>query len=129
MLTPQTLSNPSQPTPPHPPPPPNSPKPSQCNNMYVFPGIGLAASVAGVTEITDKMLYLAAVACADAISDEEVAEGRTFPAVGRIRQVSHQVACKIIDEALRAGKTTKIPSNMTEEEVSEYVAAKMVRTR
>lgn len=37
--------------------------PSQCNNMYVFPGIGLAASVAGVKEITDKMLYHAAVAC------------------------------------------------------------------
>ena len=33
--------------------------PSQCNNMYVFPGIGLAASVAGVRRITDKMLYLA----------------------------------------------------------------------
>ena len=30
--------------------------PSQCNNMYVFPGIGLAASVAGVTTITNKML-------------------------------------------------------------------------
>lgn len=29
----------------------------QCNNMYVFPGIGLAASVAGVKEITDRMLY------------------------------------------------------------------------
>ena len=31
--------------------------PSQCNNMYVFPGIGLAASVAGVKTITDRMLY------------------------------------------------------------------------
>ena len=118
----------STPTP-HPPPAPAPPPPShpQCNNMYVFPGIGLAASVAGVTEITDKMLYLASVACADAINADEVAEGRTFPAVGRIRQVSHQVACKIIDEALRVGKTTKIPPNMSPEEVSEYVAAKMVR--
>lgn len=46
--------------------------PSQCNNMYVFPGIGLAASVAGVTKITDKMLFLAAVACADSMVPEEV---------------------------------------------------------
>ena len=29
----------------------------QCNNMYVFPGIGLAASVAGMKTITDRMLY------------------------------------------------------------------------
>lgn len=34
--------------------------PSQCNNMYIFPGIGLAASVSGVTTITNKMLYDAA---------------------------------------------------------------------
>ena len=45
--------------------------PSQCNNMYVFPGIGLAASVAGVREITDPMLYAAAVACVDAMTEEE----------------------------------------------------------
>jgi malate dehydrogenase (oxaloacetate-decarboxylating)(NADP+) len=37
--------------------------PSQCNNMYIFPGIGLAASVSGVRRITDAMLYKAAEAC------------------------------------------------------------------
>ena len=31
--------------------------PSQCNNMYIFPGLGLAASVGGVTRFTDNMLY------------------------------------------------------------------------
>lgn len=31
--------------------------PSQCNNMYVFPGLGLAASVGGITKFTDQMLY------------------------------------------------------------------------
>ena len=28
--------------------------PSQCNNLYCFPGIGLGASVSGVKEITDR---------------------------------------------------------------------------
>ena len=60
--------------------------PSQCNNMYVFPGLGLAASVAGVKEITDQMLYVAAVACVDAMLPEEIASGRTFPDISRIRQ-------------------------------------------
>ena len=31
-------------------------------HRYVFPGIGLAASVAGVRMVTDRMLYCAAVA-------------------------------------------------------------------
>ena len=57
--------------------------PSQCNNMYVFPGIGLAASVAGVQEITDKMLYLSSVACMESMTADEIAEGRTFPAINK----------------------------------------------
>jgi malate dehydrogenase (oxaloacetate-decarboxylating)(NADP+) len=62
--------------------------PSQCNNMYVFPGIGLAASVAGVRRITDQMLYRAAIAVVDCMTAEERAAGRTFPAIERIRLVS-----------------------------------------
>lgn len=65
--------------------------PSQCNNMFIFPGLGLGASLAGVESITDSMLYVAAVACARTVSDEEVAEGRTFPRIRRIRDVSFTV--------------------------------------
>ena len=61
--------------------------------MYIFPGIGLAASVAGITKITDQMLYEAAVACVSCISADEVSQGRTFPHVRNIRKVSHTVAC------------------------------------
>jgi hypothetical protein len=64
---------------------------SHSSQMYVFPGLGLAASVAGVAKITDGMLYEAAVACVDAMNPEEIASGRTFPAIDRIREVSHQV--------------------------------------
>jgi malate dehydrogenase (oxaloacetate-decarboxylating)(NADP+) len=46
--------------------------PSQCNNMYIFPGIGLAASVSGTRKITDEMLYRAAEACTEAMTAEEV---------------------------------------------------------
>ena len=99
--------------------------PSQCNNMYVFPGIGLAASVAGVTSIPDRMLYLADVACSTAMTDAEIAEGRTFPAIARIRDVSHQVACAVIMEALSEGLTTKLDTTLDEQGVSDLVAKKM----
>jgi len=33
---------------------------SQCNNMYIFPGVGLGASLCGAKKITDRMLYVAA---------------------------------------------------------------------
>ena len=101
--------------------------PSQCNNMYVFPGIGLAASVAGVSEITDQMLYAAAVACVDAMTPEENAEGRTFPAIDRIRDVSHNVAVEVIKVAIDAGLTTKLSKEDMKDDakLAELVARKM----
>ena len=100
--------------------------PSQCNNMYVFPGIGLAASISGVKEITDQMLYAAAVACVDAMTPEEVASGRTFPAIDRIRDVSHGVAVAVIRVALEEGLTTKISAAdvPTEDALADLVASK-----
>lgn len=62
---------------------------SQCNNMYIFPGIGLAASVGGVMKITEKMLYRAAVACSEMVTIEEEKRGQIFPTLDRIRQISH----------------------------------------
>ena len=43
------------------------------------------ASVAGIKRITDKMLYTAAVACADSMTQQCFAEGRTFPKIQNIR--------------------------------------------
>lgn len=99
--------------------------PSQCNNFYIFPGIGLAASVAGVSRITDRMLFKAAQACAESLTEEEIAEGRTFPTVSRIRHISHAVACAVIEEALGAGLTTKIDTSRSNFNVSDFVASKM----
>jgi malate dehydrogenase (oxaloacetate-decarboxylating)(NADP+) len=33
---------------------------SQCNNMYIFPGLGLGATLCGAKTVTDRMLYVAA---------------------------------------------------------------------
>ena len=101
--------------------------PSQCNNMYVFPGLGLAASVGGVTSVTDPMLYAAAVACVDAMTDEEFASGRTFPAIDRIRDVSHLVAVRVIEVALAEGMCTKIaPEDVAEPgSLAKLVSKKM----
>ena len=33
---------------------------SQCNNMYIFPGLGLGASLCGAKRVTDRLLYLGA---------------------------------------------------------------------
>ena len=42
------------------------------------------------------------------MTEKEIAEGRTFPSVGRIRQVSLAVACAVIKEGEAA---TRIGNN------------------
>jgi malic enzyme len=106
--------------------------PSQCNNMYIFPGIGLACSVSGLMRITDRMLYVAAEACAHSMTPEEIAEGRTFPNIKRIRDVSRIVAVAVIKEGLRhdmcpklKGKKMKVTDDDIYDKLSSYVESKM----
>ena len=54
------------------------------------------------------MLYQAAVACTDAMTEEEIASGRTFPAISRIREISKEVACNVIEVALDENLCTKL---------------------
>jgi malate dehydrogenase (oxaloacetate-decarboxylating) len=71
---------------------------SQCNNMYVFPGVGLGALVSNATKITDAM-FLAASRAVSALAGE----GRLLPELEDIREVSAQVAKAVACEARDSG--------------------------
>ena len=61
------------------------------------------------------------------MTPEEVAEGRTFPAISRIREVSHNVACEVIKVALDHGLNTRLKAEdfATDEALQAHVASKM----
>ena len=98
---------------------------SQCHDMYVFPGLGLAAAISGASKITDEMLYEAAKAVPESMTQEEIKQGRIFPSISRIRDVSLKVATAVIKEAYRAGLTTKITNKHINEGIEKFVARKM----
>ncbi|CZT13321.1 hypothetical protein WAI453_005345 [Rhynchosporium graminicola] len=77
--------------------------PSQGNNMYVFPGIGLAAILCKSVHISNSMIYASAVALSNAITPAELTDGRLYPELDRIREVSVVVAREVIREAQRQG--------------------------
>ena len=98
--------------------------PTQCNNMFIFPGLGLGATLCGSKHVTDRMLYQSAVALASFLTEEELAEGKVFPRVSDIRSVSHDVACAVIKEAWDAGLTSRI-TDKEMDNLEEWVTAKM----
>ena len=73
--------------------------PGQGNNVYIFPGVGLGVIVSGSTRVTDEMFDVAANVLADQVSDRDLALGRVFPPLGRIREVSVQIAVSVAEVA------------------------------
>jgi len=72
---------------------------SQCNNLYVFPGVGLGALVSQVARITHRMFYAASCAISDMVSAEERSRGQLLPPLKDVRKVAFTVALAIAKQA------------------------------
>lgn len=77
--------------------------PAQCNNVYIFPGLGLGALACGAREITDTMMLVAAETLASCVTENDLAMGRVCPALDTIRTVSLKIATAVATEAWRSG--------------------------
>lgn len=69
--------------------------PGQANNAYIFPGVGLGLMVSQATRVPDELFAVAARALADIVSEHDLAMGRIFPSLARIRDVSAHIAVAV----------------------------------
>lgn len=76
---------------------------SQCNNMYIFPGIGLGALVCKASRVTDGMFLAGSRAISAFVTPEQEAMGLLLPEMKDIRQVSAAVAKAVGIEARDSG--------------------------
>jgi malic enzyme len=75
----------------------------QCNNAFVFPGIGLGACVAQAKHISDGMFLAGARALSEHVTAEDLAASAVYPQLSKIRECSHSVACAVIRRAVKEG--------------------------
>ncbi len=76
---------------------------SQCNNLYIFPGIGLGALVSKATRVTDAMFMAGSRAISAFVTPEQEAMGLLLPEMKDIRAVSAAVAKAVGISARDAG--------------------------
>ncbi len=76
---------------------------SQCNNAFIFPGLGLGVLVSQATEVTDGMI---AAAC-DALSDYSPARkdpsAPVLPSFDHVHEISQYIALKVAEQAIKDG--------------------------
>jgi malate dehydrogenase (oxaloacetate-decarboxylating)(NADP+) len=69
--------------------------PGQCNNMYVFPAIGLAVYATKATRVTDEMFIAAARAVAERVTMAELDVGLIYPPQSAIFKTELHVAERV----------------------------------
>jgi malate dehydrogenase (oxaloacetate-decarboxylating) len=75
----------------------------QCNNVFVFPGVGMGVIASGAREVLPEFFTAAARAVSDYVTTEEMKQGCLVPDVTALRDVSLQVAMAVGETAINLG--------------------------
>jgi malate dehydrogenase (oxaloacetate-decarboxylating) len=81
-------------------------KPSQGNNLYVFPGVGLGCAIAQPTYIPDDILVAASARLNALATPEQLEADQLYPPLDDIHNISAHIATEVILESQRLGIDT-----------------------
>ncbi|WP_281555946.1 NAD-dependent malic enzyme [Thalassomonas sp. RHCl1] len=90
---------------------------AQCNNSYIFPGIGLGIVSANVNRITDEMLMVASETLANNSPLANTGEGELLPPLTAIADLSKAIAFNIGKLAMKQGLALELSDEMLTEKI------------
>lgn len=80
---------------------------AQCNNVYIFPALGLGLAASHATRVTDSMMLAAARALGDNSPALRDPAGCLLPALADVRRVATEIAYAVALEAQKSGVAPK----------------------
>ncbi|MGF1690008.1 NAD-dependent malic enzyme [Photobacterium kagoshimensis] len=92
---------------------------AQCNNSYIFPGIGLGVLAVNARRVTDEMLMESSRALAECSPLAINGQGALLPPLEDIQKVSRHIAFAVAKKAI---EQRKAPKN-TDERIKEKIDA------
>ena len=75
----------------------------QCNNAFVFPGVGLGVLISEASRVTDSMFLAAARALAEFTVTHAASDNCLYPSLRELRAVSRLIAFKVAQTARDEG--------------------------
>ncbi len=85
----------------------------QCNNAYIFPGIGLGVIISGAMRVTKNMF----IAASQALADEAGVEQNLLPDINGIRQLSKSIAEAVATAAISDMVAPAVSKNTLKERI------------
>ncbi len=90
----------------------------QCNNVFVFPGVGLGVLISEASRVTDPMFLAAARALAEFTSAH--GNGSLYPSLQDLRAVSRVIAFKVAQTARDNGLGRSVDDETLQREIDEF---------
>ncbi len=90
----------------------------QCNNSFVFPGIGLGVIASGARRVTNSMFVAAARVLSEFSPALQDSEGPLYPPLERVREISKNVALAVALESQKSGVAPAANAEALERKVS-----------
>ncbi|MDD1780644.1 NAD-dependent malic enzyme [Enterovibrio sp. ZSDZ35] len=92
---------------------------AQCNNSYIFPGIGLGVLAVEAKRVTNEMLMESSRALAECSPLAKFGRGPLLPALEEIQNVSRHIALAVAKKAIEQG----VALELTEDALLERIDA------
>nr|WP_136251432.1 NAD-dependent malic enzyme [Ningiella ruwaisensis] len=93
---------------------------AQCNNSYIFPGIGLGVIAAKARLISDEMIMAASNALADASPMANGVSDELLPPLTQITALSKAIAFEVAKTAMEQDLALTVPDDMLKERIEKH---------
>jgi malate dehydrogenase (oxaloacetate-decarboxylating) len=90
---------------------------AQCNNIYIFPGIGLAVTAVRATRVTDAMMTAAAAAVGEAATIRHDPHGTLLPDRAQLAEIATVVAGAVA----RAAVADAVAPALTDDQIDQAI--------
>ncbi|MDN3679953.1 NAD-dependent malic enzyme [Vibrio tapetis subsp. quintayensis] len=93
---------------------------AQCNNSYIFPGIGLGVLAVSASRVTDEMLMESSRALAECSPMAKNDNGALLPPLEEIHLVSKRIAFAVAKKAMEQGVALEITDEALSKAIEQY---------